>query len=114
MLGELSSASFRFTPSDAPTPAERGNRPRTEASAVGVDYLIAQAGGADAVLRAASRRLPRVLRQANMLELTDTIKMVLVEFAPEAFEQLADGRGRSLDEAAARLARRAAAPRGIV
>ena len=109
MLGQPHAATLRFPPA-APEPATATARSPAEAAAVGVDYLIEQAGGREAVVREAARRLPRVFRHANMLELTEAIAIALVELAPVAFAQLGDAGPRSLQAAAQQLARAASAP----
>lgn len=93
-----------------PAPAEpqpRVGRSAPERATVGVDYLIEQAGGEELVLREAYRRLPRVVRQSNMLELTEAITMALLERSDAAFAQLGDHGPRALQEAASLLARAA-------
>jgi hypothetical protein len=109
MFGQPDAATLRFSPA-APEATTAVARPPAEAAAVGVDYLIEQAGGREAVVRDAARRLPRVFRQANMLELTEAIAITLVELAPVALAQLGDAGPRSLHEAAQQLARAASAP----
>jgi hypothetical protein len=112
MIGEPQVASLHLPARHGP-PLARDGKPSAGADvAVGVDYLIERAGGAEAVLREAAMRLPRVFRQANMLELTEAIEMALVDLAPDALEQLGDGCYRSLRAAATELARRASARLG--
>ena len=95
-------------PVETPPPV---SRPAPERATVGVDYLIEQAGGEELVLREASRRLPRVVRDANLLELTEAIQMALLERAGAAFAQLGEAGPRALGEAASRIAHAAVAAR---
>jgi hypothetical protein len=106
-LGATAPAAGRERASGTGTGTGTGSEP----AAVGVDYLVGEAGGEDVVLRDAYSRLPRVLRDANMLELTEAIQMALLDRAHGAFAQLGANGPRALHEAAAQLARTAVAAR---
>jgi hypothetical protein len=99
----------RVTPVEPSLPP--AGLPGNSRPAVGVAYLIEAAGGEDAVIRAAARRLSRVFGQANALEAAEAIEMVLFESAPEALAQLGDSASRTAQEAARQLRGRLDTPR---
>jgi hypothetical protein len=90
-------------------PRQRAGRSAAERPAVGVDYLVDQAGGQEAVLREGYRRLRTVVRHANMLELTEAMSMALLARAEDAYAQLGEHGPRALHEASLLLARAALA-----
>jgi hypothetical protein len=99
-----------------PAPPDRSAAiaaPPARPQLVGIEYLIEAAGGEQALIRAAARRLPRgrVFSNATPIEASEALAITLVERAPQAIAQLGDSAWEVAHEAARLVAKAAGAPR---
>jgi hypothetical protein len=101
----VASSSFRLDPPPSRSEAPRAAGRETTPVPVGVEFVIDAAGGESAVVRAASRYLSRLFRDATPLEATEALVFTLVERAPEAIAQLGPAASDAVNQAAAALYR---------